>query len=140
MGVRITGVDVGVGVGEGATDGTAGGRILRGSLLTIISFLAGSAFLGVPPRRRGAARMRYRIAEPFKEVANRIACGGGMPAGKKRGYGQDQDDSLKQAIHKCCHFALRSAVFNISRVFLLTRPTTVGRPSYLIPNAIIFGR
>ncbi len=64
--------------------------------------------------------MRYRIAEPLKEIANRIA-GGGMPADKKRSYRQDQKDSLKQAIHTCCHFALRSAVFNISGAFLVRR-------------------
>jgi hypothetical protein len=55
--------------------------------------------------------MRYRIAEPFKEVANRIARDGGMPAGKKRGYGQDQDNS-----------ALRSALFNISDAFPVGTP------------------
>ena len=64
--------------------------------------------------------MRYRIAELLKEIANRIA-GGGMPAGKKRSYRQDQKDSLKQAIHTSCHFALRNAVFNISGAFLVRR-------------------
>jgi hypothetical protein len=66
--------------------------------------------------------MRYRIAEPLEEVANRIARRGGMPADKKRSYRQDQNDSLKQAIHKCYHSALRSAVFKISGALLVVTP------------------
>lgn len=62
--------------------------------------------------------MRDRVAEPLEEVANRIARGGGMPAGQKRSHRQDQNDSPEQAIHKCCHSALRRAVFKISGAFL----------------------
>jgi hypothetical protein len=59
--------------------------------------------------------MRDRIAEPLKKVTDRIARGGGIPARKEQSYHQDQDDSLKQAIHTSNHSALRSAGFNTSR-------------------------
>jgi hypothetical protein len=94
---------------------------LRRGLLIVILFLPGGALLLVSARRRGAARMRYRIAKPLEKVADRIACGG-MTPDKKRGYRQDQNDSLKQATHKCCHFALRSVVFNIFGAFLVGTP------------------
>ena len=103
-------------------DGT---RVWRSGLLVVVLFLPSGALPRVPARWRGAVRMRYRITEPLEEVANRIACGG-MPADKKRSYRQNQNDSLKQTTHECCHSAPRSAVFNISGAFLVGRPRSEG--------------
>ena len=58
------------------------------------------------------------MAEPPKEVANRIARDGGILAEKEPTYRQNQNDSPKQTIHRCCcNSALRNAVFNIPGIF-----------------------
>ena len=91
---------------------------MRRGLLIVILFLPGVLFFVF--RRGGGELCGCAIELPSLLKKSPIGLpAAACPPDKKRSHRQNQSDSLKQAIHKCCHFALRSAVFNISGAFLV---------------------
>ena len=130
------GVRAGFGVGTGEVDGAAGG--LSGGVAGSSTFFFLPVVALFCEVRRGIGALRgcaIELPSLLKKSPTGLPATAESPLAKKRNYGQDQDSSLKQATHECCHFALRRAVFNISRAFpgrdaALRRPDSAARRPY----------
>ena len=122
MGVRITGVDVGVGVGEDATDGPAGDGASCGAVCSLSLFFLPVVRFCV--FRRGAGELRgcaIELPSLLKKSPIGLAATAECPPARNAIIDAIKTTLLSRQTISAPTLHLRNEVFNISDVFPGTR-------------------